>query len=138
MLVLTAASQSVAGEHSSPLRLRILKITTTLRSPHYLRGGADAPRSNDNGASQSALAFGAEQTLRAPTTTALRNPHYLRGGADAPRSNGATIYKKSAMSLRKGSKPNFSRALTMKMRDFSVLKISAVFWADKSKIWDFS
>ena len=79
--------------------------------PINLRSFAAAPRSNDNGASQKRQRpFGAEQTLRAPTTTALRKKgkdpsgrsrrsalqrqrrfakkaKTLRGGADALRSN---------------------------------------------------
>ena len=85
-------------------RKETAKRRTTLRS------GADAPRSKDNGASWSVLAFGAgwkpalqrrfafwklkrpfgaEQTLRGPKTTALcflEIKTTLRGGADAPRS----------------------------------------------------
>ena len=62
------------------------------------RGG-----NNGNDASQSALTFGAEQTLRDPTTTALRiTAKTLRSGVDTPRSNdnGASHNGKNPSELR--------------------------------------
>ena len=104
----------------------------TAKRKTTLRSGADAPRSKDNGASWSVLAFGAgwkpalqrrfafwklkrpfgaEQTLRGPKTTALcflEIKTTLRGGADAPRSydNGASW---SVLAFGAGWKPALQR-----------------------------